>query len=71
MASTDFFRDEDYDRAKPRINAAFVKLFAHAANGGEVVWPKDGIGTGLAELPTRAPKIWKMIEEMRTALERA
>lgn len=71
MGSTDFFRDEDYERAKPKIDAAFVKLFAHAANGGEIVWPKDGIGTGLAELSNRAPKIWKLIEENRFALERA
>lgn len=71
MHNTDFFRDEDYERAKTKIDAAFVRLFAHAANGGEIVWPKDGIGTGLAELPTRAPKIWKLIEENRSALERA
>lgn len=71
MGNTDFFRDEDYDRAKPKIDAAFVRLFAHAANGGEVVWPKDGIGTGLAELPRRAPRIWKLIDETRIALERA
>lgn len=71
MAYADFFRDEDFDRAKPKIDAAFVRLFAHAAGGGKVVWPADGIGTGLAELPTRAPKIWKLIEENRTALDRA
>jgi len=69
MNATDFFRDNDYDRAKIKIDAAFVRLFAHAASGGSIVWPADGIGTGLAELSTRAPKIWKLIEENRIALE--
>jgi hypothetical protein len=68
MGYTDFFRDTDIERAKPKIEAAFVRLFAHAAHGGNIVWPEDGIGTGLAELPTRAPAIWKMIETNRVAL---
>jgi hypothetical protein len=68
MSYADFFRDEDYDRAKPKIDAAFVRLFSHAAKGGKIVWPADGIGTGLAELPKRAPKIWKLIETSKAAL---
>lgn len=70
MGYADFFRDEDFDRAKPKIDAAFVRLFAHAAGCGKIVWPAAGIGTGLAELPKRAPKIWQLIEENRTALDR-
>lgn len=66
-----FFRDEDFDRAKPKIDAAFSRLQAHASAGGEIVWPEDGIGTGLAQLPTRAPRIWRLIEECRIALEAA
>lgn len=68
MRSADFFRDEDFERAKPKIDAAFVRLFSHAALGGDIVWPEDGIGTGLAQLAARAPKIWKLIEESRVAL---
>jgi hypothetical protein len=30
--------------------------------GKTVVVPTDGLGTGLAELPTRAPKIFAFIE---------
>jgi hypothetical protein len=29
----------------------------HLDQGGVVVVPSDGLGTGLSELPTRAPKI--------------
>lgn len=70
MANKDFFTDADFDRAKPKIDAAFNRLFAHADNGKTVVWPADGIGTGLAQLPTRAPKIWAYIEANRAELER-
>lgn len=66
--ATDFFRDEDLERARVKINAAFIKLFVHAAKGGDIVWPASGIGTGLAELEIRAPKIWSLIENLRLAL---
>ena len=70
MGEADFFIDDDIRKAKPRIDAAFAKLLVHAAKGGEIVWPKDGIGTGLAELLKRAPKIWALIEYNREALDR-
>lgn len=69
MSEVDFFRDDNFEAAKIKIDAAFVRLFAHISHGGEIVWPADGIGTGLAQLPSRAPKIWKLIEENRVALE--
>lgn len=65
-----FFRDQDFERAKVKIDDAFIVLFSHASNNGLIVWPIDGIGTGLAELPERAPKIWKYIEALRKSLER-
>ena len=70
MGEADFFIDDDIRKAKPRIDAAFANLLVHAAKGGEIVWPKDGIGTGLAELPKRAPKIWALIETHKKALDR-
>ncbi len=36
---------------------------------GVIVWPKAGIGTGLAQLPKRAPRIWRAIERLRIGLE--
>jgi len=32
-------------------------------SGGTVVVPRDGLGTGLSELPTRAPRAHAFIEE--------
>jgi hypothetical protein len=34
-----------------------LRLIKHVLNGGEVIWPADGIGTGRAELFKRAPII--------------
>lgn len=64
-----FFADKDLKEARVDINEAFVKLFSHAATGGEIVWPKYGIGTGLADLKNKAPLIWDLIEHLRSRLE--
>ena len=68
MLPKDFFRDRDFEKAKPRIEAAFDRLWQHIKKGGEVVWPEDGIGTGLADLENKAPKIWFLIEDRFVAL---
>ena len=53
--------NKDYDRAIPTIVAALQK--AQDAKQSIIVIPEDGLGTGLAELDTRAPKIFaKLIE---------
>lgn len=70
MEERSFFRDENFDEIRRWIDTAFGYLFIQIAMGKDVVWPADGIGTGLAELPTRAPLIWQHIETGRKALER-
>jgi len=57
MTSGAFFRDSDLAVVQSRIDKAFATLTRHVQQGGDVVWPEAGIGTGYAELPTRAPKI--------------
>lgn len=63
----------DNDRLNPAvcqaIRAAFGKMRAALANGRNVVIPADGLGTGLAELPTRAPKLHAMIEAAIASLQ--
>jgi hypothetical protein len=63
-----YFKNEDLSRVRPKIDAAFLKLAFHALRGGKIVWPSAGIGTGLAELEKRAPKIWQLIESGREIL---
>jgi hypothetical protein len=65
-----FFSDDDFYRVKTKIDAQVLKLFVHASGGGDIVWPEDGIGTGLADLKNKAPIIFSLIETYRLALER-
>lgn len=68
MNPEDFFTDEDFTGdVKDTIEKEVARLIAFQ---GTIVWPSDGIGTGLAELPTRAPKIWNYLEKIRMMLTR-
>jgi hypothetical protein len=54
-----FFTDDDFDNVKYYIDREFAKIPKNA----KVVVPEAGLGTGLAELPERAPKIYEYILE--------
>ena len=60
-----FFTDADLDTWLLEATPDFVRLFNHP---GKIVWPTTSIGTGLARLEDRAPKIWVMIYAMRHVL---
>ena len=66
----DYFSDGDFPAATIKIALAFVRLFEHVRQGGQIVWPYDGIGTGMADLQNKSPKIWAFIEENRLQLEK-
>ena len=70
MDDAAFFTDDDLPKVLPRIKDEFRKLEAHLSAGGIVVWPADGIGTGLAELPKRAPAIHAYLERCLAHLNR-
>ena len=59
-----YFTDDDWQDGDVRhaIFDAFRRIEAALAEGRDVVIPADGLGTGLAELPARAPKIHAFIE---------
>ena len=67
---SDYFTDDDFAVASAKISNKFIDLFVHARQGGKIVWLLDGIGTGLAQLKERAPKIWYFIEAQKAALEK-
>jgi hypothetical protein len=69
MEEKAYFVDEDLWRVKPFIDVAFDELAEHLSAGGEVVWPKDGVGSGLAELESRAPAIWDYINQRFASLQ--
>lgn len=69
MCDGDFMRDEDFDTFRHEAAGSLSVLRVHLEGGGSVVWPADGIGTGLAQLLDRAPKVWAALERARIRLE--
>lgn len=61
-----FFDDNDFDLFFNSNQEAFEMLLGY---DGTVVWPANGIGTGLAKLPEKAQKLFNFIEELREQLE--
>ncbi len=68
ISPSSFLTDQDFYKAKKPIVQAFVILAEHLASGKDIVWPVDGVGTGLARLPDTAPQINEGIEKCRQAL---
>ena len=56
-----FFLDGFIEELKPVV--------FHLSKRQTVVIPEDGLGTGLSELPTRAPKIYRILNETLENLE--
>lgn len=71
MREESFFTNEDWHNADVRhaIRGAFIRIEEHLSNGHDVVIPSAGLGTGLAQLEMRAPKIHEFIEASIFALE--
>ena len=63
-----FFSDEDMELFETHYVEDMWKVDQHLEQGGVIVVPSDGLGTGLSELPTRAPTIDKYIREDIEAL---
>lgn len=65
-----FFCDLDLSRVKLISHPDMERLRTHLKKGGVVIWPQDGIGTGLARLEEKAPKVFKFYEDFRKELEK-
>lgn len=66
MNNEDFFTDAVVTSpgfAQEHINRAFEQAVAHLMLGQDVAIPADGLGTGLSELPSRAPAVLKAIDD--------
>ncbi|MEE7460667.1 hypothetical protein MFUR16E_04635 [Methylobacterium fujisawaense] len=64
-----FFSDADVDTFVRHAKPVFERLGDHLRNGGTVVLPEDGIGTGRAQLRERAPAVWNELEGALKGLE--
>ena len=52
----DFWTDETYTANCRMIEEDLARVRQHLAEGGTIVIPEDGLGTGLAQLAERAPQ---------------
>lgn len=60
MEKNAFFRDSSWvDRAT--LTNDLLKVDNALRDAKTVYVPKDGLGTGLSQLPTRAPRLYKML----------
>jgi len=64
-----YFSDAQYDVVAKIFDFHFKKLKSHIENGTSVVFPTDGLGTGLSQLPQRAPKINELLQNLISDLE--
>lgn len=63
------FSDKDYDEWLKAAQPLFDKAEGILLEGKILVYPVHGIGTGLARLPSVAPRIMARIKEWVTRLE--
>ena len=70
MQESAFFTDADLDTNCAQIWRDLLPAVLHMRQGGHVILPLDGLGTGLSELPTRAPKTNAYLEQKLAELEK-
>lgn len=58
---TSYFYDSQYDQIVKMIDEDFAVIEELLREGCTVVFPEDGLGTGLAEMPQRAPKAYSYL----------
>lgn len=58
-----YWREDEHLRCCAIIDKDLEPVFEHVRNGGTVVFPRAGIGTGRAQLPTRAPTVMQHIRQ--------
>ena len=65
---TEYLFDRDMELIKQEVEPAMVALRKQLEDGRIVVWPKAGIGTGLARLAEKAPAIARFYDEVLAEL---
>lgn len=70
----EYFNEKHLYRFMPafyrNLDQKLIQIKEHLEAGGDVVWPEDGIGTGLARLQEMCPTVWTIIETIRSTLEK-
>jgi hypothetical protein len=63
-----FYTDLEYFSNKRKIELAIQTIISESPNYKYIVLPQNGIGTGLARLPTLAPKTYAYLTQRLTDL---
>ena len=63
-----YYNDRNYEDNIRKMKEDFIEAIRAVPPGGVLVLPKDGLGTGLAELSKRAPKTAAWLKEMSEML---
>lgn len=58
-----YFSEARTQEQNALIDQDLSDLFVHVSQGKLIVFPSDGVGTGLAEMETRAPTSFKYLQE--------
>lgn len=66
-----FFQDGDLDAYLDARAHDLYRLVRHLRDGGTIVMPAEGIGTGRARLHQTAPAVWRQLQEDLYALKAA
>lgn len=61
--SESFYTDDEYADNIQKIDEDFMLIEHHLSSNGIVVFPSNGIGGGLADLPNKAPKTYEHIRQ--------
>ena len=70
LQSSAFFRDSQYNEIMTILAQDMLPIKELLEAGKTVVWPEDGIGTGLSAVYRTAPRIWAEMEIARKELGR-
>ena len=65
-----FYTDLEYNENKIKITNAINRIIERSSAYKYVVLPEDGFGTGLAQLPTRAPKTYQFLVDSVETLKK-
>ena len=63
--NTSYYTDDELEENKKKIDIAIKAVIEESKKEqyDTIVFPKDGFGTGLAKLPTKAPKTFEYLNE--------
>ncbi len=61
---------DEFDAVMDRITKAMLRLYDYAEAGKVVILPRDGVGTGIANLQENCPELLKFIQACTNDIKR-